>query len=348
MKTEGILPAPESVPRHLRRRRRGPGGEKGRARPDDPLQPERARLPRHQRLRPERPGREDIAGPGRGPDRAGGEHVARRRRHVLRYLQTARRSLTHDKTHVPACSCPSRPRALRSFAPGLGGRAGGRGQRRRPGREDRRRHGRDLQARRTRGGRHRPQGRADDLPQGLRPGRPRARRAGGARHGLPPRLDHQAVHGRVHPHAGPGRQAQAPGRDHEVPAGLSDPGQEDHGRASPDPHVRDPELHRYARVAAALAQGFHGQGARRSLQGQAHAVRAGTELGLQQLRLRPARGHHREGLGKDLRGIRHGEDLQAAGHEGLLLRPHRPRHSPARPRLSSRARAASSTPPISA
>ena len=87
-----------------------------------------------------------------------------------------------------------------------------------------------------------------------------------------------------------------------------------------------------------------GQGARRRLQEGADAVRAGREVGLQQLGLRPARRHHREGVGEDLRGVRRGAHLRAARHDGLALRAHRADHPEAGAGLHARGRAAEERP----
>ena len=112
-----------------------------------------------------------------------------------------------------------------------------------------------------------------------------------------------------------------------------DAGQDDHGRTPADPHLGHPELYGHAEVARHVAPGHDGDGACRPVQERADAVRAGRAVALQQLRVHPARGHHRESEREEVRRLRAGADLHAPWHGQHAVRRHRAGDRQARRRL---------------
>ncbi len=201
-------------------------------------------------------------------------------------------------------------------------------------RDDLRLHGRSAGRRGDR-----RQGRQGRVPQGDWHGEHGARRAPAARLRVPPRLDHQAVHGRGGDAAGRGRQDRALRPDREVPPRLPDAGSRDHGGAPAHPHLRHPELHVDPRLVPEEDQdGPAAAGAHRRLQERADAVRPRRALRVQQLGVRDPRRGDREGRRRHLRARAHEAHLRAARHDQHVLRQQRADHQAPRPGLRARER----------
>ena len=154
-------------------------------------------------------------------------------------------------------------------------------------------------------------------------GRPRPSVAGSHRpgHGLPPRLGDQAVHGDGRHAARPRRQAPIRGLAHRPLPGVPGLREGDHGPPPADPHVRPPGLRgpdgggregpRAPLDAGATDPGRRGP---RAAAGRDEGpLRAGDELGLQQLRLCRAGPRRRARLREAVRGLLARQDLRAPG-----------------------------------